>query len=190
MSFYVKLEKMPDSPDERKKLIEKQFEYEKHLDSLELTYIQRKVAEFLLCRKGYSPQDIETNKEFSIGLQDFDFTATADLIVKPDDKRFIFVKCAVNSLDSWERVSAAFCRVIDSYQIPYAFITDGENAKLLNTADGSVTDGNIDIIPSRNEAESMLSKTSFQSYPEDRKEKEKRIIYAFEGIKCSPSPEI
>ena len=184
MSLYVMLEKMPDSPEERKQLIAKHFEYEEYLDSLHLTHIQRKVIEFLLSSKGYCTEDIEANCEFPVKLNDLNFTASADMIIKIEDKRLIFVKCATNSLDSWERFSIAFCRAVDSYQIPYALITNGETAKLLNTIDNSLIEGGIELIPSRDEAGQIMLETTFQSCPAERKEKEKRIIYAFEGIKC------
>lgn len=184
MSFYVMLEKMPESPDERKQLLEKHFEHETYIDSLQLSYIQKKVIEFLLCSKGYSPENIEVNKVFSVRLKDFDFNASADMILKINDKNIICVKFVTNSIDSWERFAIAFCRAIDSYQIPYALITDGETFRLINILNGSVADGDIELILSRDEAERTIHGGAFQACPEEKKEMEKRIIYAFEGIKC------
>jgi hypothetical protein len=183
MSLCLNSENIQNNPEEKKCFTEEDFKQDEFFNDLKLSYTQKKMAEFLLSYKGYSPQNIESNKEFLISLEDKNFKAYADFIIKLGDKRLIFVKCAANSLASWERYSTAFCRVVDSYQIPYAFITDGETATLLNITEGSAKEGDIKIMPSKDEAESISRNTVFHSYSEDRKEKEKRIIYAFEGIK-------
>lgn len=179
------LEKVPESPDERNQLLAEHFEYRAYLESLKLTHIQKTVIEFLLAEKGFSPQNIEINKVFPIKIRDIEFNTRADIILKIKDKNFAFVKCAINSLESWERFAIAFCRVVDSYQIPYALITDGENIRFINILTRMVSPGTLNVIPPINECESLMQDTVFKEYPEDRKEMEKRIVYAFEGIKCS-----
>lgn len=176
------IEDIPDKPEKRECFTEEDFKREKLINDLKLFYIQKKITEFLLNQQGYHPQDIETNKEFLISLENKNFKAYADLIIRIGGKMFIFVKCVSNSPDSWERYSVAFCRIADLHQIPYAFITDGQTATMLNILDGSVTEGDINIMPSKSEAEKISKKMAFYSYPEDKKEREKRIVYAFEGI--------
>lgn len=183
MSFCSNYEKFHGGDKEKKCFTEEDLIQEEFLNDLKLSYIQKKIVEFLINLRGYCPEDIEINKEFIVSLENKDFKAMADLIIKSEDKRFIFVKCAPNSPDSWERYSLAFCRAIDSYQIPYAFITDGDAATLLNTIDGTAIQGDINIMPSKNEAESLCRSTALESYPEAKKEREKRIVYAFESIK-------
>ncbi len=183
------LDKQPNSPNERKQLLGKLLENEAYLDNLEISNIQRRIIEFLLCKKGYHSEDIEVNKIFKVKLRDVCFDASADIIIKIKDKNIIFVKCVTNSLDSWERYAIAFCRIVDA-QIPFAMITDGETVRLLNTLNGSVTDGKIDLVLSRSEVEGIIHETIFQSFSQERKEMEKRIIYAFEGIKCPVKSDI
>lgn len=176
-------QKLFSNPEKSGCFTEERLMQQELLNNLKLTFIQKKMVEFLLKHRGYSPQDIETNGEFLISLGNKDFKTLADLIITIRGKRFIFVKCAPNSPDSWERYSIAFCRVIDSHQIPYAFITDGDTAALLNTIDGTAKHGDIRIMPSKDEADSLSRAIAFQSYPENRKEREKRIVYAFEALK-------
>jgi len=183
MSFCLNSENIQNNPEEKKCFTDDDYKQEEFLNDLRLSYAQKKIAEFLLSHKGYCPQDIESNIEFSIFLEDKNFKVHVDFIIKIGDKRLIFVKCAPNSLASWERYSTAFCRAADAYQIPYAFITDGDAATLLSILEGSAKEGSIEIMPSKNEAESISRNIALLPYPEDRKEKEKRIIYAFEGIK-------
>jgi len=78
----------------------------------------------------------------------------------------------------------ALGRVADVYQVPYAVITDGEDARMIAVTDGRLVAQGLDAIPSRHEAERMLGETTFNACPSERVEKEKRILYAFEAIKC------
>lgn len=175
---------MPDSPEERRQLLAKHFEDETYFDSLQLSYIQKKVIQFLLCSKGYCFENIQVNKFFPIRLKDLDFNASADMILTINDKNFLFVKCVANSMDSWERFAIAFCRAADSYQIPFALITDGETVRLINTLNGSLAEGGLELIPSMDEAERIIKDIVVGLLPEAKKEMEKRIVFAFEGIKC------
>lgn len=184
MSYYVTLDKSPKSPEERKQLLAKFIEHEAYLDSLEISNIQRKIIEFLLYHKGYQNRDIEVNKIFTIELEDESFNTYADLVINLNNKKIIFIKCVSSSIDSWERYSIAFCRAADDFQIPYAIITDGETVKFINIHTAFVLEGGLELIPSRDEGENNIKETTFTPYPEKRKRIEKRIIYAFEGIKC------
>ncbi|MCX7913915.1 MAG: type I restriction enzyme HsdR N-terminal domain-containing protein [Thermodesulfovibrionales bacterium] len=183
MSFYLPLGKIPENPEERDQLISAYLEYEAYLDSLRLSNIHRRVIKFLLNERGYSPAEIEINRVFSIQLEDLKFDTIVDLILKLNNKRLILIICATSSLDSWERYAIALCRVVESFTIPYALITDGELARFINISDGSVTTGFLDLIPSKNECEKILSDMIFTLYPEEKKDREGRIVYAFEGLR-------
>jgi hypothetical protein len=93
----------------------------------------------------------------------------------------------MNSLESWERHSIAFCRVADQYWIPFAIVTDGENLRILDSTDGRLVAEGLDSILSKKDAEEIVKKMSFDFYPSDKSEKEKRILYAFDAIRCKIS---
>lgn len=187
MSMYIMLGKIPTSPEERKKLIGERISMEDHLSNRELTHVQKKVIEFLVSEKGYSNEDIEANREFSVELRGdppSSFTVKADVVLNLDGRRFLVIKCVLNSPESWERHTSAFCRVADAYQIPFGVVTDSETAKLLDAAGGKPLSEGLASIPSREEALQLVKKTVFCAYPEEKCEKEKRILYAFDAITC------
>lgn len=185
MSFIFTQEKMPDSPEERNKLITESLKYEAYIESLCLSNIQKGLIGFLLINKGFSPEEVEVKRVFSLNLKDLTFNATVDFILKVRGKYLILIQCATCSLDSWERYAIALCRVIDSSLIPYAIITDGESIRFINVDTGNVMVGSIESIPSESECERMFNECNSNSYPEEKSEKEKRIVYAFEGLKYS-----
>ncbi len=184
MSQYVPLGRSPESPEDRRALIEEHIAAEEYLVRLQLSHLQRKVIEFLLTRKGYRPEDIETDKEFRVELPDVTFTVKADIVVILHGKSFLIITCAMSSLESWERHAAAFCRVVVAYQIPYAAVTDGSDARVIDAVQGAVISEGIDSIPTRAEAEELIANVVFGPCPEGRCEREKRILHAFDGIRC------
>ena len=184
MSNYITLGKAPESPEERALLLAKKAQMEEYMASLQLTQVQKRMVEFLISRKGYGEDDLEINQDFTFELPGASFVVRADIIVRMEGKRLLTVKCVMSSMESWERHSVAFGRVADVYQIPYAVITDGEDARIIATADGTLVAQGLDAIPSRQEAERMQEETTFNTCPSERVEKEKRILYAFEAIKC------
>ena len=189
MATYIPLGKIPKSPEERTQLLAKQVETEEYLSQVELTHIQRLVIDFLISKKGYLAEDIEINRFFNITLPDICFNVNADVVVKSNEKRLLVIKCAINSLESWERHSIAFGRAAGHYQIPYAIVTDGKIARLLDVTKGQlIASGGIDeLMPSKEKIQKMAEEVIFMPYSENRSEKEKRILYAFDAIRYSVS---
>ncbi|MCX8030925.1 MAG: hypothetical protein N3A59_05010 [Thermodesulfovibrionales bacterium] len=184
MSYYLNLGKSPESFQEREALIKKIIAHELYLDSLQITSIQRRVISFLIHSKNYSIDDFEINKLFKIDLGNITFEALADILIKERDRSVVVVKCVTNSLDSWERYAMAFCRVADREQIPIAIVTDGESLRIIDSVSGSVVDGIINLFPEKGEIGQFIKKQTIKKLPASKIELEKRIVYAFEGIKC------
>ncbi len=184
MATYIPLGKNPTSPDERQELIAKRVEMEESLSQLEVNYVQKKIIELLISQKGYSKDDLEVNKEFRIELADAFFNVKADIAIMLDGRISMVVKCVINSLESWERHSIAFCRVVESYQIPFAVVTDAETAKLFDAAEGKLISEGMNSIPSREEVLRMIEDVRPLVCSSDRIEKAKRILYAFDAITC------
>lgn len=187
MSTYISLGKIPSSPEERKELLAEKVKMEDHLSNLELIRIQKRIVEFLISAKGYNSDDIQTNKDFRVDLPDASFSARADIAINIEDKIFCAIKCVMSSIESWERYSIAFCRVVESYQIPYAIVTDGEHAMILDVINGKPIAEGLDSIPSQAEAQRMAKEIVFIPYSQDKTEKAKRILHAFDAITCPTS---
>lgn len=188
MSEYIYLGKVPGSPEERQRLLAEREAREALFARAQLTQVQRRVLEFLAEKKGYSLADVEVSKAFTIALSDCSFSVATDFILTHGGRRFLAVKCVMSSPESWERHAVAFCRVAGPYQIPWAVVTDSETAKLLDAITGKTAAEGMEAIPSKEEAERLVAETSFVPYPAERAEREKRILYAFDAIKCDATP--
>jgi hypothetical protein len=146
--------------------------------------IRQGIERFLIEEKGYSKKDIEVDREFDIALGDELNKSKVDLIVSVEEKNFMIIKCARGSLVSREREILSCARILDTYQIPFAVITNGEDAEVLDTISGEVIGNGLEAIPSKTQALEAIKKIEFKKLQDERIEKEKRIFLAFDSIKC------
>jgi hypothetical protein len=186
MSMYIQLGKVPASPEERRALLAGRVADEDSLDSRDLTMLKHDVVDFLKSKKGYGDAEVLTDKRFHIKLPETSFDVSADIALNINGRIFLVIKCVINSVNSWERYSKAFCRVAeDPYLIPFAAVTDGDNTSVLDIMDGGSVYEGLGSLPSRETAVRIIQDFVPTPCPEDRKEREKRILYAFDAIKCS-----
>ena len=146
--------------------------------------IRQGIERLLIEEKGYSKKDIEVDREFEIVIGEEINRSKVDLIVSVEEKIFMIIKCARGSLISREREVLSCARIFDTFIIPFAVVTNGEDAEVLDTTSGEVIDYGLGAIPSKNQALEALGRIEFKRLPEKRIEKEKRIFLAFDAFKC------
>ncbi len=175
---------MPEDSEHQKIIKEKIVEIESRAaTSLEL--IRGMVMDYLLNEKGYSREDIEQDKGFDILLDDYTTPASVDYIIKLGGRRFMAIKCSPGALESRERHLIAFARVADSYQIPFAAVTDGFYTRVLEVISGKPISEGLASIPDRLKSVEILKEIEPAPYPVEKIEREKRILLAFDSIKCT-----
>ncbi|MBU2560618.1 type I restriction enzyme HsdR N-terminal domain-containing protein [archaeon] len=142
--------------------------------------VRQKTERFLVEDKNYSKSDIEVGIEFEVASGGETYRPSADLIINMEGKRVVIIKCIYGSLTAGERLTLSYARLLDSYQIPFAIITNGVETDVLDTVSGNVIGSGADAIPSKDELNP--GELKFIEYPKERVEKEKRILAAFESI--------
>lgn len=184
----IPLNKVPESPEERKALIGELIKQQEEFFTQSIGYIQRLVVENLI-DKGYRLSEIEINKNYEVIVSEKEkFVTSVDILVILDGKTVLAIKCTPASIDSWQRFMFAFCRVVESYQIPFAFITDSQEGRFIDILSGEIKE-TIEI-PSKNELLRKISTIKFTPYNKEKLPKEKRILYAFDAIKCCPTSSV
>lgn len=180
----IPLGKQPESPEERKFLIGELIREQEELLSQSIGHIQRLTIENLIDR-GYTMSDLELNKYYEVLVSETEkFFTSVDVLVVLDGKTVMAIKCTPASIDSWQRFMLAFCRVVEPYQIPFAFITDSIEGRLMKVLTGEVIE--TMEIPTKEELLNLLPSLNFLPYDGKKIHKERRILYAFDAIKCCP----
>ncbi|MEW6002178.1 MAG: type I restriction enzyme HsdR N-terminal domain-containing protein [Nitrospirota bacterium] len=146
--------------------------------------IRQKIERLLIEKKAYSKNDIVVDREFEIILGDEINRSKVDLVVSIEGKRFMIIKCARGSLVSREREVLSCARILDVYIIPFAVVTNGQDAEVLDAISGEVIGSGLEAIPPKPKALEALRQIEFKRLSEERVEKEKRIFLAFDAFKC------
>ncbi len=145
----------------------------------------KKMVEYLLLeKKGYQAADVQKHHTFPVDLSGEQTYSSVDFLVTVDGKKAMVIKCAAGSLSSRERQAIAAARVISSPPVPIAVVADPVGAEVLDVATGKVIGEGFGAIPIKEEMRRMLSGVEAKTLSPDRLEKEKRILLAFDAIKC------
>lgn len=170
--------------EDREKLIQEKIKQEELIEMMQLKGVKQQVWEILIKEKGYNSDEIEIDPVFNLILSNCEAPVSIDFIINLDKISFMVIRSVPTAIESWERYIVAFAKAIKDYQIPYAVVTDGENARIFDVLTGTVISESIRGLFSRQEALIKIKYFKKIPCPVNRLEKEKRIIYAFEGIKC------
>jgi hypothetical protein len=143
---------------------------------------RQELEKFLVERRGYRKEDIEVDVDMAITVAGEPYHSQVDLVVSADGgkTRLMVIKCAAGSLGSREREIIAAARLLDEYQIPWAVVSDGKTAIVLDTISGKKVGDGLDAIPSRQEAIGRLKSFKPVDFPKDRREREKLVFRTYD----------
>lgn len=142
------------------------------------------VARFLVNEKGYSKADVEVDVDIELTVAGEPYHSQIDLVVSIDggSKRFMAIKCAAGSLGSREREILAAARLLCEYQLPFAVVSDGKTAIVLDTVSGQKLGEGLSAIPAKDEIRAKLETIQLRPFPEDRREREKLIFRSYDSM--------
>ncbi|NVL90890.1 MAG: type I restriction enzyme HsdR N-terminal domain-containing protein [Desulfobacterales bacterium] len=143
---------------------------------------RQKIARFLVEEKGYLKDEIEVRRQITLAVAGKTGTFKVDFVVRLEGKAFMIVVFGPGSLVSRERPVVAAARLVEGYEVPFAVVTNGQAAEVLETKSGRVIAEGLENIPSKAEALQSLPTITFEALPEERLAKERRILYAFEVL--------
>ncbi len=155
-------------------------------DGEDLASEARKMIGYLLReKKGYAPGDIRKGMAIEVVLDQETAWSSLDYLVSVDGKKAMAIKCVAGSLDSRQRQAIAMARVIAAPPLPVAVVADPVTAEVLDVASGKVIGEGFGAIPTREQLLAILSEKPMEHLDPGRFEREKRILLAFDAIKCS-----
>ena len=142
------------------------------------------VERFLIEEKGYSKKDIEVDVDIKLIVAGEPYHSQVDLVVSADGgkTRVMAIKCAAASLGSREREILATARLLNDYQIPFAVVSDGKTATVLDTVTGKKAGEGLDSIPSKDEVFKMKDSLKCIPLPKERLEREKLIFRTYDSM--------
>ena len=107
----------------------------------------RQATEARLPAMGYSPQSISVDATRTLSPEQDSLRVLADLLVHRESRPALLLRCARGSLVTREKEALAAARIIAPHPTPPTVVTNGEDAELLDTADGKVPATGLAAIP-------------------------------------------
>jgi hypothetical protein len=150
---------------------------------------RQKLARLLVNRKGYIHSDIEPRKDLPVQAGAKRAIVKIDFLINLSGRICMIVKYAPGSLVTRRRPVLAVSRVLASYQIPVAVVTNGEDAEILDGATGRVLAVGLENIPSKSELQKIAEHDEFRTIPAQRAAIESRIIFCYEVDDSCPCDE-
>lgn len=150
---------------------------------------RQKIACLLVNQKGYLKKDIEPHRKLVAKAGDCKAIVRIDFVIQLSGKMCMLIKFGPGSIVTRRRSVLAASRIITSYQIPIAVVTNGEDAEILEGTSGKVLSQGLLSIPSRSELKRIAGKNHFKSIPKNRAEIESRIVYCYEVDGSCPCDE-
>jgi hypothetical protein len=141
------------------------------------------VARYLVHDKGYSKDNIKLDVKIEMEVVGEPYQSQIDLVVGVDGEKLpiMVIKCAAGSLGSREREILAAARLLQEYQIPFAVVSDGKTAIVLDTISGKKIGDGMNVLPSKKDASHMLNSYQPVRLPTNRLERQKLIFRTFDS---------
>jgi hypothetical protein len=165
LNDFITGEELPDTDDER---------------------TRQDLSKMMVNDLAYHKKDLEPRRFIETLFTSQFVRSNVELTVNLGDRIFMIIRYAPGSLVTRERSVIAAARVLEKeYQIPLAVVTNGKDAELLDTTNGKVLATGMEAIPTRMQAEEMLTDLDFRDAPKGKKrEGELRILNAFDVQVC------
>ena len=137
---------------------------------------------FLVEEKGWYREQIRVDAPFDLTIDGGVYPATLDLLVSCGGHKMMAIKCCAGSLLSREREILAAARLAAACQIPYAVVSDGRDALVIDTLTGKHLGQGMSAIPARRDVESRLGTYQFRPLTAQHRHGEKLIFRSYDSM--------
>lgn len=143
---------------------------------------RQQIERYLVERKGFDKADIEVDADIHLTVDGVFYRSQIDLIASVGGKRFMAIKSAAGSLDSWKREIVSAARLLDQYQLPISVVSDGNTAIVIDTVTGDEIGWDMQAIPSKEKARALMKSARLQPVPRKRLRKEMLIFRSYDTM--------
>lgn len=147
---------------------------------------RQQLYHLLVEERGYLKEELTPRLKIETLFAKSFVVSQIDLVVRVGARRFMVVRYGPGSLVSRERPALAAARVLEpDYVIPFAVVTNGQDAELLDSRSGKVLATGLTAIPSRDQALLMAQDLEFLPLaPGPQRQMELRILNAYDQEVC------
>ncbi len=127
--------------------------------------VRQQLARLLVEDLGYAATELEPRLTIETEFNGSRVLTLIELTVRIHGKRLFILRYGPGSLVTREKAAVAAARILDpDYRIPFAIVTNGRDAELLDTAEAKVLATGMSSVPSREQAEHLYEDCEFAPY--------------------------
>jgi hypothetical protein len=141
---------------------------------------RQKIARLLVQQRGYPKTDITAHHGLQVAAGENRAVVPVDFLVTCHGRIGMIVKYGPGSLTTRHRPVLAASRLVASYQVPVAVVTNGEAADVLEASSGRVIGEGLAAVPSQSALAGIVAAFAFVPIPAARAQMESRILYCYE----------
>jgi hypothetical protein len=148
--------------------------------------VRQDLARLLVERLGFGKDELEPRLTIATCFNNSRVQSLIELAVRIDGRRLFILRYGPGSLVTREKAAIAAARVLDpGYRIPFAVVTNGRDAELLETARGQVLATGMTCIPDRGRAGALARECLFEPYADpEKRDQALRILNVFDQDVC------
>lgn len=140
------------------------------------------VERFLVEQKGFAKGDIEVDAPIELDIAGEVYRSRIDLAIRVAGEVFMCIKCAPGSLGSREREIVAAARLLAPCQVPYAVVSDGKTAVVIDTASGKKIGHDLQAIFHKDDARKRMEDMRLSPLPDERRLRESLIFRSYDSM--------
>ena len=138
------------------------------------------LSRFLVEEKYFTKNEISTREKLTLTVDGKTGTVTVNFVIRIDQLALAVIMYGPGSIVTRQRPTLAAARLIAPHIVPISAITNGTDALIMDTVSGQVSGKGMGSLPNREEAIGKLKDFQPVSISEERRDKEKRILFAME----------
>jgi hypothetical protein len=141
---------------------------------------RQQIARFLVKEKGYPKDEVASRISLPVTVDGRVGHTRIDFALRPSGMSYAVVIYGPGSLVTRQKPALAAASLMESYMVPYAVVTNGLDAEVLDTRTGKVVGTGLSGIPSRQKAMEEAERIRFAPVPEGRRDQARRILFAMD----------
>ncbi len=145
---------------------------------------RQKIARILVEQKGFSKTQIESMRPLTVTAGEQRGQLKVDFCIRIEQRIAMIIKYGPGSLVTRYRSALAIAQLVEDYQVPFAVVTNGRDADLLDGVSGKILSQGLTALPTLQQLTQMVQLATFDAIPHQRAEMAARIVYCFEIDGC------
>ncbi|MBU0514379.1 MAG: hypothetical protein KJ621_06355 [Proteobacteria bacterium] len=133
--------------------------------------------------KGFRESDLTTNVPITPDLPQYQGPPfVIDFLINLSGRPAAIVVCAPGWISNLARAATAAARLLAETVIPLSVVTNGDQVEVVDNLTGQVVGYQLADLPDRDQMAARLAKVELRTLSRSRREKEGRIMAAFQGF--------